>query len=188
MTSLMHNDEYLDEEFEISDDVYFPSGHYSYYTIEGNIGTPFNKRFSLRSEYRLGTYYDGKMISVGPAELTYRASSNVNLSLAYQYSQIDIPERDQYFKAHLVRLKTELTFTTKLSLLMFFQYSSEEHFGVNNVRFRYNPKEGNDLYLVYNSGYNTDLLRETPNLPVIDNNTIILKYTYTFILDKKKAK
>jgi hypothetical protein len=187
MTSLMHNEEYLDEEFELSDDVYFPEGKYSYYTIEGNFSTPFNKLFTLRTQYRLGTYYDGKMITIGPAELTYRPSANVKLILYYQYSQVDIPDRQQYFKAHLVRLKTELTFTTKLSLLMFFQYSSNDDFGVNNIRFRYNPKEGNDLYLVFNSGYNTDLLRETPNLPAIENNTIILKYTYTFILDKKRV-
>jgi hypothetical protein len=186
MTSLMHNEEFLDEEFELSDDVFFPVGKYSYYTIEGNFSTPFNKLFTLRTQYVLGTYYDGKMITIGPAELTYRTSSNVNLILSYQYSQVDIPDRDQYFEAHLVRLKTELTFTTKLSLLMFFQYSSNDDFGVNNIRFRYNPKEGNDLYLVFNSGYNTDLLRETPNLPVIENNTVILKYTYTFILDKNR--
>ncbi len=186
MTSLMHNEEYIDEDFELSDDVYFPVGKYNYYTIEGSFSTPFNKLFSLRTQYRLGTYYDGKMITIGPAELTYRVSSNVNLLLYYQYSQVDIPDRDQYFKAHLVRLKTEFTFTTKLSLLMFFQYSSNTHFGVNNIRFRYNPREGNDLYLVFNSGYNTDLLREVPSLPVIDTNTIILKYTYTFIQVKKE--
>jgi hypothetical protein len=125
------------------------------------------------------------MITIGPAEVTYRPSSSVKLAMNYQYSQVDIPERDQYFKAHLARLKTELTFTTKLSLLMFFQYSSNDKFGVNNVRFRYNPREGNDLYLVYNGGYNTDLPREIPNLPRTDSNSLILKYTYTFIWEKR---
>jgi len=109
----------------------------------------------------------------------------VKLGLDYQYSQVDIPDRNQYFKAHLARLRTEFTFTTKLSLLTYFQYSSDEKFGINNIRFRYNPREGNDLYLVYNGSYNTHLLRETPTLPMVEGNSLILKYTYTFIWEKK---
>jgi len=177
--------EYLNEPFDISDDVIFPVGTYNYTTMEGSVGTPMNKLFSLRTEFQCGTYYDGKMVNLGPAEITYRPSSSVKLALNYQYSQVDIPDRNQYFKAHLARLKTELTFTTKLSLLMFFQYSSGDKFGVNNVRFRYNPREGNDLYLVYNGGYNTHLTRELPHLPVVDSNSFILKYTYTFIWEQK---
>jgi hypothetical protein len=183
--SLINNAEHLDESFDISDDVIFPVGDYQYTTLECMFSTPSNTLFSLRTGLNLGTYYDGKMITIGPAEVTYRPSSSVKLAMNYQYSQVDIPERDQYFKAHLARLKTELTFTTKLSLLMFFQYSSNDKFGVNNVRFRYNPREGNDLYLVYNGGYNTDLPREIPNLPRTDSNSLILKYTYTFIWEKR---
>lgn len=181
---IINNSEYLDEPFDISDDVIFPIGSYNYATLEATFRTPSNKLFSLQTAIQSGTYYDGKMITLGPAELTYRPSSSVKLAINYLYSQVDIPERKQYFKAHLARLKAELTFTTKLSLLMFFQYSSSDNFGVNNVRFRYNPREGNDLYLVYNGGYNTHLTRELPNLPKVDTNSFILKYTYTFIWEK----
>ena len=92
--------------------------------------------------------------------------------------------RGQEFISHLFRLKTEFTFTTKLSLLVFFQYSSSDNFGVNNIRFRYNPREGNDLYFVYNGGYNTDLVREYPVLPRMERNFFAIKYTYTFIWPK----
>ncbi len=181
---MIYNYENLDEVFEISDDVNFPSGNYKYAMLQGSLNTPSNKLFSLGTEFQIGTYYDGKMITLGPAILTFRPSANVKLGLDYQYSQVDIPEREQYFKAHLARLRTELTFTTKLSLLMFFQYSSDDKFGINNIRFRYNPREGNDLYLVYNGSYNTDLTRENPHLPRIDANSLLLKYTYTFIWEK----
>ncbi len=181
---LSSNFESLVEPFELSDDAYFPIGTYNYTTLGGAFNTPSNKLFSIRAEYKLGTYYDGKMVTFGPAEITFRPSSILKLGLDYQYSQVDIEERNQYFKAHLARLRTELTFTTKLSLLVFFQYNSSDSFGVNNVRFRYNPKEGNDFYLVFNGGYNTNLLREYPNLPMIDQNSFILKYTYTFVWEK----
>jgi hypothetical protein len=176
--------EYLDEPLEISDDFEFPTGNYDYVNLEGTFNTPMNKLFSLSTTFLAGGYYDGTAITLGP-EVTYRPSSNVKLGLIYQFNQVDVPQRDEYFRSHLARLKTELTFTTKLSLLMFFQYSSLDHFGVNNIRFRYNPREGNDLYLVYNGGYNTDLTREIPHLPRTDTNSWILKYTYTFIWEKK---
>ena len=67
---------------------------------------------------------------------------------------------------------------------MYLQYSSSDKFGVNNIRLRFNPKEGNDLYLVYNEGYNTYRYREIPTLPYTDSRSILLKYTYTFIFNK----
>jgi hypothetical protein len=180
-----NNSEFLNEPLEINDDFIFPSGKYNYSQMDIFFRTPANKLFSLNGKTSLGKYYDGRLISVGPLELTYRPNSTLKLAVNYQYDQVDVPDRDAYFKSHLARLKTELTFTTQLSLLMFFQYSSMDHFGVNNVRFRYNPREGNDLYLVYNGGYNSDLKREIPHLPQMESNSWILKYTHTFIWEKK---
>ena len=181
---LGHSVENLDETFELSDDVYFETGTYYFSSLEAGVGTPSNKLLALRMGVEAGQYYDGTIITFGPAELTMRPSASMKFSLDYQYSQIDVKERNQYYNAHLARLKTDFTFTTKLSLLMFFQYSSDEKFGVNNIRFRYNPKEGNDLYLVYNGEYNSHLNRELPHLPRSEGNTLLLKYTYTFIWGK----
>lgn len=49
-----------------------------------------------------------------------------------------------------------------------------------NFRFRYNPVDGNDLYLVYNDILNNGLLQEVPDTPLSDNRTIMLKYVHTF--------
>jgi hypothetical protein len=181
---LLHYQEDLSEAFDLTDDVYFPTGNYDYSTFTAGIGTPSNKLFILRLRGTAGTYFDGNIFSLGPAEITYRPSSSVNIGFDYQYDQIDIPERNQHFKSHLARLRTELTFTTKLSLMMFFQYNTNDKFGVNNIRFRYNPREGNDLYFVYNGTYNTHLYRENPELPAMDISTFTIKYTYTFIWDR----
>jgi hypothetical protein len=113
----------------------------------------------------------------------------VNCGLDYQYSLITTaPSRNQKFTSHLVRLRTDFTFTTKLSISAFFQYSSNDKFGVNNIRFRYNPREGNDLYIVYNGEYNTHLTREIPNLPFSEISNLIVKYTYTFTVQSGRRK
>lgn len=179
--ALLHSYDNLNEKFDLSDEIYFEIGTYSYTNLEASIRTPTNNLLALRADVSGGQYYDGTIMTFGPAELTMRSSASMKFAVDYQYSQIDVKAREQYFKTHLVRLKTDFTFTTKLSLLLFFQYSSEYKLGINNIRFRYNPREGNDLYLVYNGAYNSHLNREFPQLPRSQANTLLLKYTYTFI-------
>lgn len=185
---LVNSYEFLADTFELSDDLYFPSGEYTYNTIEAYISTPSNKLFSLRTMAELGTFYDGRIMNLGPAQLIFRPSSSVNLGLDYQYSLVTTDVRNQKFISHLVRLKTDFTFTTKLSLSAYFQYSSNDKFGVNNIRFRYNPREGNDLYIVYNGEYNTHLYREEPELPFNEVQSLVVKYTYTFTVQNRHQK
>jgi len=182
--TLMKNYENPLDTFELSDEVYFSPDVYRYTTWNGQFSTPANKLLALQAAWAIGTYYDGRILTLGPNRLTLRPSSSVNFSLDYQYNLIYISERQQRFVSHLARLRTEFTFSTKLSLMIFFQYTSHEKFGINNIRFRYNPREGNDLYLVYNEFYNTHLKREIPHLPFTDTRSILLKYTYTFLLNK----
>lgn len=184
--TLMNSYDYLADTFKLSNDLYFPVGDYNYINLEGNIRTPGNKLISFLLGGSIGTYYDGKMATAGPIRVTLKASSSVNLGLDYQYNLVTVEDRNQRFEAHLARFRTEFTFTTKLSLSMFFQYSSIDKFGINNIRFRYNPKEGNDLYIVYNAEYNTHLSREIPTLPFSEIRSLILKYTYTFIVGNRK--
>lgn len=178
---LFRHQDYLTSQFRLSNDVIFPVGSYEYYNFENRFSTPATNLLSFNYMLGVGEYYDGTYTNLTPVQVNLKASSNVNLALIYQYSQVDVRDRDQHFRSHLVRFKSELTFTTKLSLLMYFQYSSNEKFGVNNIRFRYNPREGNDLYLVFNGDYNTYLTRVIPELPFMNKNFLTVKYTYTFI-------
>jgi hypothetical protein len=178
---VFRHQDYLTEQFSLSDDVFFQAGSYNYYNFETGFTTPSNRLISFNYMLMMGEYYDGTYIDLTPAQVNFRISSNVNFGLSYRYSQVDIRDRDQHFKSHIVRLKSEFTFTTKLSLLMYFQYSSNEKFGVNNIRFRYNPREGNDLYLVFNGDYNTNLTRVYPELPAMNRTLFTIKYTYTFV-------
>ena len=68
------------------------------------------------------------------------------------------------------------------SIAAFLQYNSLNEIYIGNIRFRFNPKEGNDLYIVYNDILNSNRDRELPNLPFSSSRAIILKYTYTFNL------
>ena len=75
-----------------------------------------------------------------------------------------------------------MVFNTKFSISAFVQYNSTIDAILANFRLRYNPKEGNDLYPVYDEGYNTDRYRDIPMYHVTIGRTIMITYTYTFVL------
>jgi hypothetical protein len=70
---------------------------------------------------------------------------------------------------------------TKVSLRAFIQYSNVSEYAAANVRLRYNIREGNDLWLVFNEGLNTNRDSQEPALPLTDNRTVAVKYTHTFV-------
>ena len=57
-------------------------------------------RLALKASLTAGQYFDGTIMTFGPAELTMRPSSSMKFSVDYQYSQIDVQAREQYFKTH----------------------------------------------------------------------------------------
>ena len=127
-----------------------------------------------------GTFYDGWQVTANLTPIWY-ASPHLELSGFYQYSHIRFPDRNQRFDVHLARVRIGTALNTKLSTNAFIQFSSAAHTLSANVRFRYNFREGNDLWIVYNEGLNTDRYRTTPTLPFTDARTVLVKYTYTFI-------
>ncbi len=170
--------DYVPEEFDITDDVIIPEGEYSYSGFEGVISTPANKLFSLMGETYIGTFYDGFRVMIAP-ELSFRPSSTLQMSLVYIFDYLDIPERNQFLNAHLAKIKAEVMISTKLSGSVFLQYNNVDYVSVDNIRIRYNPREGNDLWLVYNDILNLNRDREIPELPLTDSRTFIIKYNHT---------
>jgi hypothetical protein len=128
-----------------------------------------------------GQFYDGTRVSASFSP-TWSISRHLQLSGAYELNRIDFGDRDQRFTAHIGRLRTELTFTTATSASAFVQYNSADDVVVWNVRFRYNPTEGTDLYLVWNESLNADRYGVTPTRPLSQDRTLLVKYSRTLTL------
>lgn len=178
---LEYNFENLFERFELSDDVFVPLGEYQFVQVSAMLMTPMTLPFWMLIDADWGGFYDGKMLSVDVMP-SWSISSSFVMSGGYVFSKVNLPDRDQHFISHIGRLKAMLMFSTKLSLSAFIQYNSENHLVGSNIRFRYNPREGNDLWVVYNEGTYTNLKRELPRPPRMAGRTVMLKYTYTFRL------
>ena len=141
------------------------------------LGPRFNPGLDLTAE--AGRFYDGMKYSL-ELKPTWNVSAGLDIDPTYRLDYVNFNSRDQSFTNHILGIKALAMFSTKLSLLNYIQYNTAVDLWQLNVRFRYNPREGNDFYIVYNEGANTNINREIPALPRSNQRTILLKYTYTF--------
>lgn len=181
MAAITSSYENIDKEFNLSEDASVPVGKYNFLQFQTHLHTSASKRLMMNLDAFAGGFYDGNRFTVG-VEPVWNIGSSLQLSLAYEYNQVKFPARNQDFTGNIARFKTQIMFTTALSVSAFVQYNSVENDFSSNIRFRYNPREGNDFYIVFNEERNTYRKIEDPWLPVFNNRSVLLKYTYTFIL------
>ena len=171
--------ENLQESFDLSDDVTIPAGRHDFGSTEIEFTSPGTNAFFTSVGIEIGTLYDGDYTKIELAP-NWAVNSSLELTASYEYNNADYDQRNQYFRAHLLGLKALYMFSTKASVAAFIQYNSLDATYGGNFRFRYNPSEGNDLYIVYNDDLNIRRSRFDPELPFSNQRQMIVKYSYTF--------
>ena len=170
-------------DFNLSDSIKINAGNYSFTGFQTQFGTSESRVISLRADVNAGQFYDGNRIGF-QAEPNFNLSSSLRLSAMYQFETLWFPERaiNNSLNIHSVNVKALYMFSTKLSATVLVQYVNTEDDLITNFRLRYNPREGNDFYLVYNDFRGIDTRNSVPAKPSFFNKTIMVKYTHTFIL------
>jgi len=183
---LNHQYENVTDSFSFSDNACVIPGKYNFDLLEYHGQTPATKKFYVGADVFTGTFYDGNRFSIA-LHPGWNVSSSLQLSAEYSYDRVRFNERNQKFDGHILKFRTMLMFSTKLSLSAFVQYNSAEANLMANLRLRYNPREGNDFYVVFNEGRNTSIDNEVPRMPAVSNRAILIKYTYTFSVGGHKT-
>jgi hypothetical protein len=168
-------------DFEIADKTWVRAGEYAFYNAQSRIFTPFSKPVSAMIMLEGGQFYDGHIISAMIRPM-FNISASLQLSGSYQFNAIYLPGNDQQLTIHTVSARALYMFNTKLSASILIQYVNTNNDLIGNFRLRYNPREGNDLYLVYNEYRPVGYTSETVEIPAFYTRTIMLKYTHTFRL------
>jgi hypothetical protein len=168
----------LRREFRLSDDVRVPVGGHRFQSA----GVRYEPSTAglLRAGVTLegGEFYDGRRMAAGVTP-TWNISRHFEVGGAYQMNRIRFPARDQALTAHVARMRTRVMLDTRLSGAAFVQYNSASQSLSTNLRIRYNPREGRDLYLVYDEGLNTDRMGFDPVRPFSEARTLLIKYAHT---------
>jgi hypothetical protein len=167
--------------FRIADGVTVPVGSHRFQTAALSYSPSSASLLRAGASLEGGGFYDGWRVAAGVTP-TWNASRHLELGGSYQVNRVEFPERDQALTAHVARLRTRLMLSTRLTGAAFVQYNSAADAVSMNFRVRYNPREGNDLYIVYNEGLNTDRFGFDPVRPFTHTRTLLVKYSHTLDL------
>ena len=170
------------EEISFFDKVFVPPGEYSFCGLKGYFQTPFGKLVYATVSIDAGSFYDGWRGTIG-IKPVWGISPNFSLTGYYQFNRVEFSRRHQALTAQIAQVRLTATLTTSFSASAFVQYDSAADEVTANLRIRYNPREGNDFYLVINEGLNTDRFRYSPGRPFYNGWAVMVKYSYTFVID-----
>ncbi len=160
--------------------VFVPGGRYGSFFFNGNLYTTSRDRtLSLTVTPEAGSYYDGYKYSAS-LHAGLNMGSSVMITGNYRIDRVIFNKRALKYTNNIFGIKSSFMFTTKLALTSYIQYNTFSHRIIANARLHYNPREGNDYYIVYNEGINSS---GSINF-LIDREkeirTILFKYACTF--------
>jgi len=173
-----YNFEDIRRSFPLFGDVSVPAGRYRFVHAGIGFNTPEADIYNAGISLEGGQFFDGYRLSAA-VESMINFSRHFNLQPFYEVNHITFPDRNEAFTTHIGRMRVEYFLNREFSASSFVQYSNDARMIISNLRLRYNPREGNDLYIVFNENLNTSRFDYTPVRPISQNRAIMIKYTYT---------
>ena len=166
--------EVLVEDFEVVDGTLIPVGDYAYDGFNFEISGASERVLAPGFEYFRGEFFNGNRVEMS-AELEWRPNRRLLMGMEYEYNDIELPSGQ--FVTRLMAINADVAFNVRWSWLNLLQYDNEsESVGINS-RLRWNPRAGQDLYIVINHGYSAEgafsRLRS-------EQSQFAVKYTHTF--------
>lgn len=170
--------------WQISNDIIIPAKSYDMFDHTAYYQSNRSKQFLYDVFLNYGDFYGGK-ISTAELSISHILNKYLRFDVNYQYNHIKFTDEfsstgKPVYLSNLINLNGIVTLSKSISIKLLTQYDDLSKQIGGNLRLRYNPKEGTDLYIVYNQLQNTNRLTKTPELPLIDNQALVVKFVKTF--------
>lgn len=174
----------LFEDWELDKENKVAAGTYYMFNNSLNLTAPQKSIYNGFLAASYGGFYGGKRFFISP-QLKVYLGKHINMYVVYEYNHIRFnkflkEKKPTRFETNLVRIGISYMLSTKFSVILFSQYDDLNKKVQGNLRIRYNPREGTDLYIVLNRGMNTNRNRLEPHLPEVDQQAITIKFLKTF--------
>jgi hypothetical protein len=155
-----------------------PAGRYAWTAPYANLALPPGWKLRGTAGAGIGGFYDGRRawMDLRP---TWNVSPHLELGGGYHVDRVTFDGR-QGFRAQVGQLSAHASLDTRLSAGAQVQYNSLAGTLAAGLRIRYALRDGDDVYLVYDDGYNTERPDAAPRLPLSDHRRVLLKVTHTF--------
>ena len=139
--------------FPVFRDVAVAPGRYWWTRGELNVTTSPGRPLSVGARVNWGTFYGGSSTDL---ELTgtWRGGGHVIVGANLFATRAELP--GGAFTAVQAAGQLEVALNTRADFLAFVQFNNEARRADFNLRFHWTPKIGDDVFVVWNSGYSTD--------------------------------
>ncbi|GAB4511323.1 MAG: hypothetical protein Tsb004_15590 [Allomuricauda sp.] len=181
----IYQEDNLYQVWNISENISIPIGRYGMWKFnpEFSTGNAFPYIFSIESEF--GGYYGGNQLTFS-GNFIYDFNKVFTAEIGGNYNKLTFPNDYVSAGSNVLELnrfysRLKFSFSSASFLNSYLQYDTNSQQWGLNLRFRYTPKEGTNLYIVYNQNINAERNRLTPTLPVFESQGIIFKFSQTFI-------
>ena len=165
--------------FEIAGGAHVVPGNHWFHRGELFVTAPRAASFRPTFSISAGSFYDGTELSFS-ARPAWNPSKHFEIGVDYDYNRIRFRERSERLDLHLIRVRLQTALDVHASMATLFQHDNADHAIGVNARFRYNFREGRDLWIVYNETMNTDRPElPGPRPPLMRRRAFLVKYSYT---------
>ncbi len=139
--------------FDVFRGVRIAPGRYWWTRGQVQYQTSPGRPLSLSTSLSFGGFYDGTSTEAA-LEATWRKGGHVILGAGFSRDRVSLS--GGAFTAIQATGRIEYAFDTRTSFLAFVQYNNDGQRVDFNLRFHWIPVVGDDIYIVWNSGYTTD--------------------------------
>lgn len=172
---LRNEKENLVQPFQIVPGIIIPVGEYSFDSVQLLIRGSRNRTLSPNLTLLDGEFYDGDRSQINGG-LTWDPNRNLSLDFSYNYTNASLPSGD--FITRLIRLNASFAFNVRWSWVNLLQYDNGSGTMGLNSRLRWNPRAGENFYMVIN--YNFDSTAGAFEELNSTDSELVLKYTRNF--------
>jgi hypothetical protein len=158
--NITHNYDFLESSFNIYSDYVIPAAEYKWWDHRYSFNTEASRKLYGQISYGTGNFYTGRQNSL---RLTANWKVIVHLFLGGSFSTniVKLPEGE--FAANIFQFNTNFLFTPSLTLYNYLQYDTQSEIVGWQSRFQWILKPGNEILLVWNSGFTRPLERFVMN-------------------------
>ncbi len=171
--SLREDYEFLEEEFELKEDVLIPQGEYSFTHLGAFYESDESKNVSVRAGGDFGEFYNGSLWRI-ESGASLKLSPHLNLELNYERNKFDLPLSGGNFVTNIASTRIVYSFSPDFFVKAYLQWNSEENVFRSNFLLRWIYKPGASLYLIYNE------TRERGGVTPLKERMLMLKVSFLF--------
>lgn len=164
--------------FEIAADVTLPVGRYRFDRVIGELETSPNRRVQFGNTSGFGTFYSGRLYQQSNYLRYTSARGGWQAGVSVEQNFGRLPEG--HFVQRLWQVNTTYALNTYTSLTSFLQYDSVSQTVGNNLRLRWTLRPGNDLFIVWNRGWQRLYLSPTERSFTPESELLAVKLRWTF--------